>query len=175
MVADYTKSSVIDPSLRQGVKLLLASPDKHYLIDGGSLYACSVRPLYFGSDQEGTLLGYVVSGVSIERTVREMSQPTGAEAAFLSGGQIVASTLAQLLQASLAQQSASLSGTMQNPAAVMLGETRFLYAREDLSAAATSPLQLVVMKSFEPAERTINDIDRMVLIVGLLALLSARH
>ncbi len=105
MVANYTKSSVIDPSLHQGVKLLLASPDKHYLIDGGSLYACSVRPLYFGSDQEGTLLGYVVSGVSIERTVREMSQPAGAEATFLSGGQVVASTLAQPLQASLAQQS----------------------------------------------------------------------
>jgi signal transduction histidine kinase len=172
MVANYSKSSVIDPSLHQAIKLLLASPDKHYLIDGGSLYACSVRPLYFGSDQEGTLLGYVVSGVSIERTVREVSQPAGAEAAFLSGGQVVASTLAQPLQASLAQQSASLSGTMQNPAAVMLGETRFLYAREDLSAAATAPLQLVVMKSFEPAERTINDIDRMVLIVGLLALLS---
>src|SRR5208282_2832004 len=48
---------------------------------------------------------------------------------------------------------------------VMLGGARFLYAREDLSAASTSPLQLVVMKSFEPAERTINDINRMLMIV----------
>jgi signal transduction histidine kinase len=172
VVAGYTKSAVVDAALRQGVKALIESPDKHYLIDGGSLYACSLRPLYFGSDKEGTLLGYVVSGVSIERTVREISQPTGAEAAFLSRGQVVASTLAQADQASLAHQSPSLSGTSQAPAAVTLGDTRFLYAREDLSAAATSPLQLVVMKSFEPAERTINDIDRMVIIVGLLALVS---
>jgi len=172
VVAGYTKGKVVDTTLRVGVKALLASPDKHYLIDGGSLYACSLRPLYFGSDQDGTLLGYVVSGVSVERTVREISQPTGAEAAFLSGGQVVASTLAAADQASLAQRSFSLSGTSQAPAAVILGGARFLYAREDLSAAATSPLQLVVMKSFEPAERTIDDIDRTVIIVGLLALLS---
>jgi signal transduction histidine kinase len=84
----------------------------------------------------------------------------------------VASTLNQGDQASLAHQLFSLSGTVGAPAAVTLSNTRFLYAREDLSAAATSPLQLVVMKSFEQAERTINDIDRMVLVVGLLALVS---
>jgi len=172
MVAGYAKSAVVDQALRQGVKVLLASPQKHYLIDGGWLYACSLRPLYFGSDQEGTLLGYVVSGVSIERTVGEISQPAGAEAAFLSGGQVVASTLAKADQASLARQSGSLSGSSQAPASVMLVGTRFLYAKEDLSSAATSPLQLVVMKSFESADRTISDINRMVLIVGLLALVS---
>jgi signal transduction histidine kinase len=55
---------------------------------------------------------------------------------------------------------------------VKLGNAEFLSATEDLSAIATSPLQLVVLKSLEPAERTISRIDRMVLIVGLLALLS---
>ncbi len=172
VVAGYTKSGAVDPALRQGVEALLVSPDKHYVIDGGSLYACSLRPLYFGRDQEGTLLGYVVSGVSIERVVPEISQPVSAEAAFLSGGQVVASTLPRADQVSLAQQSSFLSGTNQSPAAVMLGGTRFLYAKEDLSTAATSPLQLVVLKSFDPAERTIGDINRMVLIVGLLALVS---
>ncbi len=172
VVAGFTKRAGVDATLRVGVKALLGSPDMHYLIDGGSLYACSLQPLYFGNDQDGTLLGYVVSGVSIERTVREISQPIGAEAAFLSGGQVVASTLADADEASLAHQSFSLTGTGQAPATVMLGDARFLYAREDLSSAATSPLQLMVMKSFEPAERTINDIDRMVIVVGLLALLS---
>ena len=52
------------------------------------------------------------------------------------------------------------------------GSTRFLAATEDLSFAATSPLKLVVLKSFEPAERSINRIDRMVLSAGFLALLS---
>jgi len=170
LVASYARNPSTGQSLRDGLKVLLASPAKQYLIDGGSLYACSLRPLYFGSDRDGTLLGYVVIGVSMERSLRAISQPSGAEAAFFSGGQVVASTLDPGLQASLARQ--SLADTARVPAAFTLGGSRFLYANEDLSAAATSPLQLVVMKSFAPAERTIGDIDRTVLIVGLLALLS---
>jgi signal transduction histidine kinase len=172
VVVAYAKNAPADNTLRQGMKALLASSAKHYLIDGGSLYACALRPLYFGSDQDGTLLGYVLSGVSIERTVRQISQPAGVEATFLSGGQIVVSTLAPDVQASLAKQSSTLSGVSRGPAAVKLGNAQFLSATEDLSTTATSPLQLVVLKSFEPAERSINRIDRMALVAGLLALLS---
>jgi signal transduction histidine kinase len=172
VVAVYTKGLAADATLRQGLKTLVSSPDKHYLIDGQGLYVCSLRPLYFGSDEEGTLLGYVVSGVSIERTVRQISQPTGAEATFLSGGEVVASTLSSSGQASLASQPLLFSGTPRTPSIVKFGSTRFLAATEDLSSAATSPLKLVVLKSFEPAERSINRIDRIILSAGLLALLS---
>lgn len=172
IIAVYGKSTPADSTLRQGLKTLLASPDKRYLIDRGSLYACALRPLFFGSEEDGTLLGYLVTGISIERTVRQISEPTGAEAAFLSSGQIVASTLEPGAQASLARQSASLSGKTKLPVTVSLGGGQFLSATEDLSAAATLPLQLVVLKSFGPAERSISRIDRMVLVVGLLALLS---
>jgi len=173
VVAAYsTKKVTADTSLGQGLQTLLNSPGKHYLVFDGSLYACALQPLYFGSDQGGTLLGYVVSGDSMERTVREISQPTGVEATFLSGGQVLASTLDTAAQKRLARQSMSLSGTSPEPAAVVLDDTTFLSTREDLSAAATSPLQLVVLKSFAPAELSISRIDKMVLVVGLLALLS---
>lgn len=172
VVAAYTRNSGVDPALRNGVASLLESPGKHYLIDGGSLYACALRPLYFGTDQAGTLLGYVVSGISIERTAREISQPTGADAAFLTNGQILASTLDPAAQASLIRQSPLLAQTSGSPATLQLGNTTFLSSSENLSAQATLPLQLVVMQSLAPAERTISDINRMVLVVGLLALLS---
>jgi signal transduction histidine kinase len=171
VVAAYTKSATAGNNLRQGLKALLAVSGKHYLIDGRSLYDCSVRPLYFGSDEDGTLLGYVVSGVSIDPTVRQISQPTGVEATFLSSGQIVASTLDSSMQANLAIQPLLLSGKSKAPATVKLGNERFLAATEDLSAAATSPLRLVVLKSFKPAEQRIGRIDKIILIAGLLALL----
>lgn len=171
VVAAYTKSSTVSSSLRDGLKNLLISSGKHYLIDGKSLYACSVRPLYFGSDESGTLLGYVISGVSSERTVRQISQPTGVEATFLSGGKIVASTLSPSLQTSFATQLSSLSGNPLAPLKVKLGDAHFLAVTEDLSATASSPLQLVVLKSLEPAEQSISRINRMVLSAGLLALL----
>jgi signal transduction histidine kinase len=171
IVAAYTKSGTATSILQDGLKNLLISSGKQYLIDGKSLYACSLRPLYFGSDDDGTLLGYVISGVSIERTVRQISQPTGVEETFLSSGKIVASTLTPSLQTSFATQLSSLSGNPRTPASVKLGDTHFLAATEDLSKTASSPLQLVVLKSLEPAEQSISRINRMVLSAGLLALL----
>jgi signal transduction histidine kinase len=172
MIASYSATAMDGLAVRDGVKALLASPSKHYLIVGSSLYVCAFRPLYFGSETEGTLLGYVVSGISAENTVREISAPTGVEAAFLSGSTSVASTLAPAEQQSLAQQGWSPAVASRAPSPVRLGNARFLSASRNLSAEATAPLQLVVLKSFEPAERSISRIDRMVLFVGLLALFS---
>jgi signal transduction histidine kinase len=171
VIAVYTKGSSPDAILRQGLKTLLASPDKRYLIDGRWLYACSLRPLYFGREEGGTLLGYVVSGISIGRTVRQISQPTGVEATFLSSGEVVASTLDPAVQTTLTRQPRLLSGTPKVPVTVTLGGERFLAATEDLSATATSPLQLVVLKSFEPAEHSISRIDRLIVIAGSLTLI----
>ena len=109
-----------------------------------------MRPLFFGSDEDGTLLGYVVSGVSIERTIRQISEPTGVEAAFFSSGQVVASTLEAGAESVLAKQPPLLMGASQAPVTVRLGNTKYLSAMKDLSATATSPLQLFVFKSWSP-------------------------
>ncbi len=172
IIATYTNAPHVDATLRQGLRALVAAPGKHYLIDGRGLYVCSLRPLYFGSDEDGTLLGYVISGISIERTVRQVSQPTGVEATFLSRGEVVASTLSAAGQASLATQLSLLSSPSGTPSTVNFGSTQFLGTTEDLSLAATSPLKLVVLKSFEPAEQSINRIDHIILSAGLLALCS---
>jgi signal transduction histidine kinase len=172
IVADYSQNKAPTAALRKGVDTLFSSPGKHYLIDGGSLYACAKQPLYFGSDREGTLLGYVISGVSIERTVRQISQPTGVEVAFLNDGQVVVSTFEGAMQTDLARQSLTLSTPTPTPVTLTLGNTHFISATEDLSADSTSPLQLVVFKSLTPAEQSISRINRMVVIVGLLALFS---
>jgi signal transduction histidine kinase len=172
IVASYAHNNSYTQELHKGIQVLLASPTKNYLIDGGSLYACNLRPLYFGSDKEGTLLGYVVIGISIERTVRQMSAPTGIEAAFLTGNQVIVSTFDTSVESELARQAGVLSSMTRVPADFTLGDTRFLSATEDLSAASTAPLRLVVFKSLKPAEDSISQIDRMVVIVGLLALIS---
>jgi signal transduction histidine kinase len=171
LVAVYSRTPSRGTALQQGLQALLSSPDKHYLIDGQGLYICTLRPLYFGSDEQGTLLGYVISGVSIERTVRQISQPTGVEATFVSGGKVVASTLSSADQSSLITEPSLSSATSSTPSIVQFGGTRYLAATEDLSTAATSPLQLVVLTSFAPAEQSINRIDHVVLSAGLLALL----
>jgi hypothetical protein len=166
VVATYSKSPKQNSRLRDKLSAVLSSNGTHYLIDGQSLYACSLRPFYLGTDQNGTLLGYVLIGVSIERTVRQISKPTGVEATFLSGGKIVASTLAPSDQSGLAANPSLLSGTAKEPIPVQLGDRQFLAATEDLSSSASSPLQLVVLKSLEPAKRSIEEMDRRVLSAG---------
>jgi signal transduction histidine kinase len=172
VVATYVKGGTADDTLRTGMKQLLAAPRMHYLIDAGSLYACALRPLYFGGHHDGTLLGYVLSGISIERTVPQISQSTGVEATFLSGRQTLASSLASGLQQDLVRQTDALSAMPGAPVSLTLGDARFLASTADLSATATAPLQLVVLKSLEPTEQWITRIDRMVLVIGVLALLS---
>ncbi|HEX5283631.1 MAG TPA: ATP-binding protein [Bryocella sp.] len=171
VIAVYTTNNSSGASLHRALQRLLTSPERHYLVDGRSLYQCSLRPLYFGSEENGTLLGYVFSGISIERTVRQISEPTDVEAAFLSAGDVVTSTLRPSDQAALSNPKL-LSATTQKPLRVELGSQRFLAATEDLSPVSSSPLQLVVLKSFDPAERWMKRIDRMVLSTGLLALIS---
>jgi signal transduction histidine kinase len=171
IAAVYSKTATTSPTLRAGVRTLLSSTGKHYLIVGSSLYACSLRPLYFGSNHEGTLLGYVISGVSIESTARQIADPTAVEATFLSGGKIAATTLSPSAQIALEAQAPVLAKMSRKPATVKLGDVRFLAVTEDLSTSASAPLQLVLLKSLDPAERSITRINRMILSAGLLALL----
>jgi signal transduction histidine kinase len=169
IIVAYTRGAPADGPLRAGLEGLLAAPEKRYLVGDGRLFACSVQPLYFGSKETGTLLGYVISGTAIERsTLRHISEPTGVEVSFLSGGRVVASTLEASLQRSLAAQA---RGTPQEAASVQIGDSRYLATTEDLSSAATAPLQLVVLKSFAPLEESIRRIDRLMMIAGLLAML----
>jgi signal transduction histidine kinase len=171
IVAAYTKSAPATGVLRDNIGALIASRDKHYFIDGDSLYACAVRPLYFGSNEEGTLLGYVVSGISIERTVKQISQPTGVEATFISQGRAVASTLLLPAQQDLVTLPSLPATSSDGSANVTVDGTPYIAATEDLSSSATSPLQLVVLKSLRPAELWIRRIDRVVLTAGILALI----
>ncbi|WP_158615524.1 HAMP domain-containing sensor histidine kinase [Acidipila sp. EB88] len=170
-IVAYARNAAADESMRAAIRSLISSPGKHYLIHGTSLYACSAKALYFGSDEAGTLLGYVISGLSIDRAVRQISQPTSVEATFLSGGRVVASTLNAADEAALIAAPVT-PGASTNPHMVRLARARFLSAVEDLSPQATLPLQLVVLKSLEPAERWIVRVDRTILSTGLLALFS---
>jgi signal transduction histidine kinase len=172
VVAQYAKGAKADSGLRTGLQALLLAPSKRYLVGDGRLFACSVQPLYFGSNETGTLLGYVVSGIAIERnTLRQISEPTGVEVTFISGSKTVASTLEHALQTNIETKTQLSLETPPAEVSVNLGDERYLAATKNLSAEASAPLRLVVLKSFGPADQSIRRINRLVLIAGLLSLL----
>ncbi len=172
IVAAYTAGSPATPTLRSNLEALIADSAKHYLLSDGRLFEYSVRPLYFGSEANGTLLGYVINGYAIDRNfVRQVSQASDAEATFLADGKVVASTLAPERQRDLLNAGGLLTQWGAKSVTIPLGGEHYLVTSENLSSGAEEPLHLVVLKSFAQAEQAMREINRLVSIVGLLALI----
>ncbi|HLY42834.1 MAG TPA: ATP-binding protein [Terracidiphilus sp.] len=151
---------------------LFDSPASRYLVSANHLYACSVRPLYFGTDRDGVLLGYVISGFAIgPEILSQISEATSVESAFLSHGGPLASTLDSGTLNQLSRSSIGTAQAVSTPVSLQLGREHFIAVTRDLTASASVPLELVVLKSFDQAENSIRLIDRLVLSAGVLALI----
>jgi len=173
VVAAYARGTPATPTLREDIADTIGLPGRHYLLSESSLFVYSVRPLYFGSEDTGTLLGYVISGDAINNAfVQQISHASSVQAAFLSGNRVIVSTLSASLQSSLEQNAPTLSTRKPRVVAATLGGEHFLTSTEDLSATASAPLHLLVLKSFDQAERAMKQINQLVLTAGLIAIVA---
>jgi signal transduction histidine kinase len=155
--------------LKADLHVAIRDPSRHYLLSGGRLYEYSVRPLYFGSAASGTLLGYVVSGYAVDHTLlQEVGRGAGAEAAFVAGNDVVASTLPTKKPDTVKEMVASLRQNSEG--IVTIGNERYLVSVKDMTNGAGVPLGLIVMKSFAVADRTEREINRLVFLASLLAI-----
>lgn len=156
--------------LRHDLQTVITDPSKHYLLSGGRLFEYSVQPLYFGSRANGTLLGYVIGGYAVDSAfLREVGRGAGAEAAFFAGETVTASTLPKEKQDALRAMAQPLQ---QNSLAAiaMVGHERYLTVSKDLTAGADTSLRLVVMKSFDAADRAETEINWLIFWVCILAM-----
>ncbi|HVT98048.1 MAG TPA: HAMP domain-containing sensor histidine kinase [Acidobacteriaceae bacterium] len=169
VVAAFTNRSTTDAQAAADLQAVLAKPGTLYLVSGGRLFACSVRPLYFGSEAKGALLGYVISGFAVDRELLEqISRATMVDATFISDGQILVSTLPDGTQESLSRQLLPAAGSAAR--SMEVGEEKYLTVTTDLTSRASAPLHLVVLRSFSAADRSIRQIDQLVIAAGLLAM-----
>jgi len=168
--ASYARDLANTDSLRQDLQAVIADASKHYLLSGGRLYEYSVRPLYFGSARDGTLLGYVISGYEIDQEfLREVGRGAGVEAVFFAQNIVTVSTLPQNLQAALRSMESQMLPEGDS-AIALIGKERYLTTTKNLTEGAGQPLRLVVMKSFASADRAEREINWLVFWVSLLAL-----
>jgi len=94
IMAAFVSGSAADQGIRDELQSLFAGAHGTYTINRKGLFGFSMRPLYFGSQTEGTILGYVISGFAIDhKAVQQLSRATNVEAAFESNGHILASSL----------------------------------------------------------------------------------
>jgi signal transduction histidine kinase len=172
VVTVYTQGASPSAAFTQALGQIVARPRQHYIASDGRLFDISVRPLYFGDEIHGTLLGYVLSGYRIDTDViRLISHASGDDSAFVADGSIVASTLPANRQRELALQVPSLvSAGTGHISEVSLGGQMYLASETDLSGESLSKLHLVVLKSFEQADQATREVNQLVLLLGAGAL-----
>jgi nitrogen fixation/metabolism regulation signal transduction histidine kinase len=137
---------------------------------GQHLYEVFMRPIYFGPALKDSVLGFVVVGYEIdERVASQISRIANSQVVFSYGHTVITSTLNQTLEAELANQ--KLSGSNTQPQLIQLGNERFLEATLDLSPQAKSDVHLTVLKSYDQATAILEKLNRLLLGLGLLAVL----
>lgn len=172
MLTAYSGGDPSDTTLQTDLGREFNGLTRPYVIHGDRLLACSVRPIYFGNQKDGTVLGYVISGFAIDPgTVRELSRTTGVEAIFKTGQRTLASSLATNTKGDADEMRLPRSQYNPIPMTVTVAGERYLAVSRDLSGKATAPLELVELKSLDREEQSIHQVDRLVLLAGLVALL----
>jgi signal transduction histidine kinase len=138
---------------------------------GQHLYEVFLKPIYFGPASEGKQLGFLALGFEIdEQVTSEVSQASASQVAFYYGDAIVRSTLSPSLEGSLSRQAATLAeATSSAPARLQLGNEEFLGTTLDLAPGKVPAVHLAVLKSYDQATRFLDRLNRLLLLLGLLA------
>src|SRR5580692_7558535 len=140
IMAAFVSGSAADQGVRDELHSLFVGSHGTYTINQKGLFGFSMRPLYFGSQAEGTILGYVISGFAIDhQAVQQLSRATNVEAAFESNGHILASSLAPSLELNPATFSFPKGGREDSPINIALGGEHYLAVSRDLPAGGSVP------------------------------------
>lgn len=163
----------LDSAQQFFLQALADDAPNHWWFGGGHLYEVFVRPVYFGSSAENRLQGYLAVGYEInDRVAHETAHVAGSQVAFWFGNTVARSTLPltqtnELLQ-EFSRHTQPSSEAVQD---LQLGDERFLSASVDLSPGVTPPIRLSVLKSYDQASAFLNQLDRSLLGLGMVAVL----
>ena len=148
----------------------------HWWFGAHHLYQTFVQPVYFGSKTEGRLLGFLIIGYEInDRLAREVSKVSSSQVTFSYGDEIVATTLSPIQSRSSAfgaLSGSSPTGSWQSgPQDVEVGQELFLATSLDLSSQQEIPVRLTVLGSYDQAAKFLGNLNRLLLLLGLTAVL----
>lgn len=140
----------------------------------GHLYEVFLQPIYFGPAKNGNALGVLGVGHEISDAVAmELSRIASSQVAFYYGDTLIVSTLRREQESELARfLSIPVNPSVSLPTKIYLGEEEFLVSTVQLSPSVAPFVRLSVLKSYDKAAVFLDNLNRLLLLLGLLAILA---
>ena len=137
------------------------------------LYQVFLKPVYAGPAADNMSLGYLVIGYEIDDTVAsQVSRIAASQVAFYYGDTIVRSTLDPAHEAELSRHPIVRSAPgIPEPEQIQLGDERFLATSLELAPEKAPSVRLSVLKSYDQATAFLDSLNRLLLALGLTAVL----
>src|SRR5579862_6839089 len=146
-------------------------PSSYWWFGAQHLYQVFLKPIYFGPASENRLLGFLVIGYEIgDRVASQVSRVAASQVAFYYDDTIVRSTLDPAHEAELSRQPIiRLKPVAAEPEDVQLGDEHFLGASLELAPGKSPSVRLTVLKSYDQATAFLDQLNRLLLALGLAA------
>jgi signal transduction histidine kinase len=147
------------------------SQSSGFLVDGHQLFQVVVTPVYIGSPRGPVLLNVLVAGYGVGPVLaRQLKESTGgSEFLFMSGGQVVTSTLNPRTAAEIAQSAAAGRREMR----ISDGVVEYAPLVSPLAGIDGKPVgELWILRSFEGARQRISALRRDMILMWLVAILA---
>jgi signal transduction histidine kinase len=140
---------------------------------GQHLYEVFLRPIYFGPAEENRLLGFLAIGYEIDdRVTSQVGRIAASQVAFYYGDAVVKTTLTPVQESELDRRRVLQSPAEDaGPEETQLGEERFLTTSLELSGGKNPSVRLIVLKSYDQATAFLDSLNRLLLALGLAAVL----
>ncbi len=169
VVALHTKMPGFTREMAQSSLNLSLERQERWWFGAKHLYAVFLKPIYFGPASADKLLGFLIMGYEIDdRVASQISRITSSKIAFYYGDALVTSTLAPQNRAELEQSDVSKIGPSPSTS-FQLGDEGFLATRVELAAQGSPNVRLLVLKSYDEATAYLRKINRLLLALGLIA------
>jgi signal transduction histidine kinase len=174
VVALHTKSEGFsrDAAQKHVAGSLNEEDSSHWWFGAHHLYQTFVQPVYFGAKTDGPLLGFLIIGYEIdERLAREVSKVSASQVIFSYGDEIVATTLTPQQARSAGVNGIVSENPQTEPRDIEVGNENFVATSLELSGQQSTPVRLTVLGSYDQAAKFLDNLNRLLLLLGLTAVL----
>ena len=176
VMALHTSANGYQPDEAQAALLqsLKRKQSRDWWFGRGHLYTVFLQPIYFGESSNNVLLGVLAVGFEVDKNVADsVGRVASCQVAFRYGKDIVASTLLPNQQQELTDRTRPASTRESLKAEeIDLNHELYLATSIELSPAEDPPVILTVLKSYDAETRFLQELNRLLLAVGLVAVLA---